>query len=233
MNNDERILEQLDYLGRELSMLTDSAKSLRELRDDLAPRVNEAVKVLIAELAKIESDFQLEDLLTFLTNAVRSIRNLNWSLDQLKNLIDFLRTVEPLLKSSVPQAIHHLDQLERKGVFRIFASMLGALQKVAETYTAEDIEQIANGLVPLVGIMKKLTAPEPLDLLSKLADVPARVDLSKARPVGPFGMVFALRNNEVKQGMGVVLELTKGLALLRDGAPKLEQAAKTTETEEV
>jgi uncharacterized protein YjgD (DUF1641 family) len=233
MNNDERIVEQLDYLGRELAFLTESARSLRELRDDLTPRVNEAVKVLITELAKIESDCQLEDLLTFFTNTVRSIRNLNWSLDQLKNLIDFLRTVEPLLKSSVPQAIHHLDQLERKGVFRIFASMMGALQKVAETYSPEDIEQIAGAMVPLVGIVKKLTAPEPLDLLSKLADVPGNVDLSQARPVGPFGMIFALRNSEVKQGMGVVLELTKGLAQLKDEASSGEQAATATENEEV
>lgn len=232
MNNDERIMERLDHMGRELAILTDSANSLRELRDDLTPRVNEAVKILITELAKIESDFQLEDLLSFLTNVVRSIRNLNWSLDQLKNLIDFLRTVEPLLKSSVPQAIYQLDQLERKGVFRILAGMLGALQKVAETYTPEDLEQITNGLVPLVGIAKKLTAPEPLDLLSRLADVPGAVDLSQVRPVGPFGMIFALRNSEVKQGMGVVLELTKGLALLKNREPTGEQTATTSEIKE-
>lgn len=232
MNNDERIMERLDHMGRELAILTDSANSLRELRDDLTPRVNEAVKILITELAKIESDFQLEDLLSFLTNVVRSIRNLNWSLDQLKNLIDFLRTVEPLLKSSVPQAIYQLDQLERKGVFRILAGMLGALQKVAETYTPEDLEQITTGLVPLVGIAKKLTAPEPLDLLSRLADVPGAVDLSQVRPVGPFGMIFALRNSEVKQGMGVVLELTKGLALLKNREPTGEQTATTSEIKE-
>jgi hypothetical protein len=51
--------------------------------------------------------------------------------------------------------------------------------------------------------------------------------------VGPFGMIFALRNSEVKQGMGVVLELTKGLAQLKDEASSGEQAATATENEEV
>lgn len=217
MNNDQRILEHLDHLGREMAVLTDSARSLRELRDDLSPRVNEAVKLLIAELAQIEGDFQLEDFLDLLKNLLRSIRNLTWSLDQLRNLIDFVRTVEPLLKSSVPQAIHHLDQLEQKGVFRLFTSILRAMQKIGETYSPEDLDQIANGLVPLVGIAKKLTAPEPLELMSRFAEVPARVNLSQARPVGPFGMLFALSNSEVKQGIGVLLELTKGLSLLKDG----------------
>jgi len=148
---------------------------------------------------------------------MRNVRNLGWSVDQLKNLIDFLRTVEPLLKSAVPQAIIYLDKLERQGVFRVVASMMKVLEKIAETYTPEDIEQIENGLVPLVGVAKKLTTPEALNLLDKAAEVPARVDLSQAKAVGPFGMLFALGNSEVKQGMGVVLELTKALSLLKNG----------------
>ena len=217
MNNEQVILKQLDHLGQELAILTDSARSLRELRDDLSPRVNETVKVLIEELAEIEADVQFDDLVSLLKNLMRNVRNLTWSVDQLKNLIDFLRTVEPLLKSAVPQAIFFLDQLERQGIFQVLASMLGVLEKIAETYTPEDIEQIANGLVPLVGVVKKLTAPEALSLLDKAAEMPARVDLSQAKAVGPFGMLFALGNSEVKQGMGVVLELTKALSQLKNG----------------
>ena len=217
MNNEQVILKQLDHLGQEIAILTDSARSLRELRDDLSPRVNETVKVLIEELAEIEADVQFDDLVSLLKNLMRNVRNLTWSVDQLKNLIDFLRTVEPLLKSAVPQAIFFLDQLERQGVFQVLATTMGVLEKIAETYTPEDIEQIANGLVPLVGVVKKLTAPEALSLLDKAAEVPARVDLSQAKAVGPFGMLFALGNSEVKQGMGVVLELTKALSLLKNG----------------
>ncbi len=216
MNNEQAIMEQLDELGQEISILTDSARSLRELRDDLSPRVNEAVRVLIEELVEIESDVQFEDMALLLKNMLRNIRNLTWSLDQLKNLIDFLRTVEPLLKSTVPQAIEFLDTLERQGVFQVVSSMLGVTQKIAETYTPEDMEQIGNGLVELVGVAKKLTAPEALNMINRMAEVPARVDLSQAKEVGAFGMLFALGNPEVKQGMGVVLELTKGLALLKE-----------------
>lgn len=217
MKNEQVIMEQLDHLGQEIATLTDSARALRELRDDLSPRVNETVKVLIEQLAEIEADVQFEDLTALLKNLMRNVRNLGWSVDQLKNLIDFLRTVEPLLKSAVPQAIIYLDKLERQGVFRVVASMMGVLEKIAETYTPEDIEQIENGLVPLVGVAKKLTTPDALNLLDKAAEVPARVDLSQAKAVGPFSMLFALGNSEVKQGMGVVLELTKALSVLKNG----------------
>ena len=225
MNNEQVIMEQLDHLGQEIATLTDSARSLRELRDDLSPRVNETVKVLIEELAEIEADVQFEDLVSLLKNLMRNVRNLTWSVEQLKNLIDFIRTVEPLLKSVVPQVIIYLDKLEQQGVFLVFASMMRVLEKIAETYTPEDIEQIGNGLVPLVGVAKKLTTPEALNFLDKAADVPARVDLSQAKAVGPFGMLFALGNSEVKQGMGVVLELTKALSLLKNGERAEESGA--------
>ena len=144
MNNEQVIMDQLDHLGQEIASLTDSARSLRELRDDLSPRVNETVKVLIEELAEIEADVQFEDLVSLLKNLMRNVRNLTWSVDQLKNLIDFIRTVEPLLKSVVPQAILYLDKLEQQGVFQVFASMMGVLEKIADTYTPEDIEQIGQ-----------------------------------------------------------------------------------------
>ena len=38
------------------------------------------------------------------------------------------------------------------------------------------------------------------------------------KPVGVFGAMFALRDPDVKQGMGVLLEITKGLALLKNGS---------------
>jgi len=222
-------MERLDSLEKEIFILTDTARSMKELRDDLTPRVNETVQALIKGLVEIEADFQLEDLTFLLKKVLRNIRNMTWSVDQLKNLIDFLRTVEPLLKSTVPQAIAYLDMLEHQGVFQILASILGVLQKIAQTYTPRDIDQIANGLVDLVGVAKKLTAPESLNLLHRAAEIPLTVDLSQAKEVGPFGMVFALGNSEVKQGMGVLLELTKGLSLLKNGSPAEDHVISATQ----
>jgi uncharacterized protein YjgD (DUF1641 family) len=218
MKDESLILQQLDHMGKEISSLSDSARSLRELRDELSPRVNEAVKVLIKELAEVEPDCTLEDLGYLLKNVMRSVRNINWSLDQLKSLIDFLRTVEPLLKSSVPQSIYHLDQLEQQGIFQVFSAILTVMQRIAQTYTPEDFEQIGEGLVHLVGVAKKLTSPNALSLLDRAAEIPAKLDLSRAKPVGVFGAMFALRDPDVKQGMGVLLEITKGLALLKNGS---------------
>jgi len=77
------------------------------------------------------------------------------------------------------------------------------------------LQQTSDGMVRLAGILKKLTAPEALDLLDRSADLPSRVNIAEAPAVGAWGMLRGMGDPQVQQGLGVLLELTKGLAVLR------------------
>nr|HID57831.1 DUF1641 domain-containing protein [Desulfobacterales bacterium] len=215
MTNEELILERLDRIESQLAPLADSAKGLKELKDDLVPRANEAVKFLITELVDVESSFQLEDLSLLVKKGLRSVRNLVFALEQLGNLIDFALTVEPLLKSTVPQMINYLDDLEQRGVFRIIKAMMGVRAKIAAAYTPKDIEEIGDGLVGLLGLARKLTHPEAMAFLEKIIDIPVQEDLSTCKRVGPVGLIAACCKSEVKEGLGVLIEVIKGLGKIK------------------
>lgn len=163
----EIILDRLESLEQKINPIAESAQSIKELKEQLTPRVNEAVKALITELVDIEDDFQLEDLIFFIKKVLRNIKNLTFALDQLKNLIDFVTAVEPLLKTTVPQIIASLDELEQKGLLRIFSH------------------------------------------------VPSKIDFRNSNDVSMIGLVKALGDPEVKAGMGILLELTKGLSAMK------------------
>jgi uncharacterized protein YjgD (DUF1641 family) len=216
MNNEQAILERLEAIDEKVRPLAESAKSVKELKEELAPRVEEAVRALIIELADVEADFQLEDLIFLTKKAMRNVKNFTFALEQMGNLIDFALTAEPLLRETVPQWIAALDALEQKGVFALFKSALGVVDQIAQTYTTEDIEQIGDGLVRLVGVMKKLTSPPAIEFLDKAAEIPLRVDFSRAQPAGRWKMFWALNDPEVKKGLGVVLELTRALAAVNE-----------------
>jgi uncharacterized protein YjgD (DUF1641 family) len=215
MTKEDQMLDRLERLEGQMAALAASAKAVSELREELAPRVNEAVQALIVELADVEADFQLEDLFFLVKKLMRNTRNLNFMLDQMKNLIDFALTAEPLLKSTVPQVISYLDELERGGVLRLLGTGMEVLKKVSAGYSAEDWRQTVDGMVRLAGILKKMTAPGTLDLLDRAADLPSRVNLSGAQAVGAWGMLRCTGDPQVRQGLGVLLEFTKGLATLR------------------
>ena len=215
MTNEELILERLDQIESRLEPITGSINSIRELRQDLNPISSNAIQLMVKELQDVESAFQLDDLLDLAKRFLRSVRNLTFALNQLDNIIDFVTTLEPLLKNSVPQIIHYLDDLDQRGVFRMLKVTLEVRAKVAEAYTPEDIDQISDGFVALLGLAKKLADPKTMNFIEKLAEIPATVDLETCKDCGPFGLAWASGNREVKQGLGILIELAKAMGRLK------------------
>ena len=225
MTNEELILERLDRIEAQLAPISQTAAGIKDLREDLVPLSGQAFRLLIQELEDVESSFQLEDLLKLFKRSLRSIKHIIFALEQLENTVDFVTTIEPLLKSAVPQVINYLDDLEQKGVLRIITATLDVRAKIASAYTPEDIDRIGDGAVTLLGLVKKLSDPVAIDFLEKIADLPSKVDLAGAKPVGPFGMLGALSSKEARQGLGVLMELTKAMGSLKNGGGKaVEQA---------
>ena len=216
MTNEELIIERLDHIEAQIGPLAKSVKGINEFKEDLTPLANNAIQLMIKELEDVESSFQLEDLLVMIKRMFRSVRNITYSMKQLENIIDFITTLEPLLKSTVPQIINYLDDLEQRGVFRVIQAMLEIRAKIAAAYTPEDIEEIGDGVVTLLGLAKKLTDPQTIAFLEKMADLPAQVDLTISKDIGPFGLFSAFSEKEAKVGLGVLLELTKGFGKLKN-----------------
>lgn len=224
MTNEELILERLDRIERQIAPIVQTAVSVRELKDDLMPLSAQAVKMVIRELEQVESSFQLEDLLVLTKRFLRSVKNITFSLEQLENIVDFVTTIEPLLKSAVPQVINYLDDLEQKGVLRVIQAMLDVRAKVAATYTAEDIEEIGDGAVAMLGLAKKFSDPQAVAFLERMVEVPGKIDFSRCKDVGPFGLLSRCADKEIKKGLGVLMELTRAMGTLKesDGAGPAE-----------
>ena len=52
--------------------------------------------------------------------------------------------------------------------------------------------------------------------MKKAVEIPAIVDLSISKKIGPWGLLSAGYNNEVKEGLGVLIELTKAMGKLKE-----------------
>jgi uncharacterized protein YjgD (DUF1641 family) len=227
MTNEDKILQKLEQLEADMAPLLKLGHNMIELKDDLIPLQNQAFQLMIRELQEVEAGFEIEDFMNLAKQMMRGTRDFIFALQQMSSIIEFVRDMEPLLKSTVPVIIEYLDQLEQKGVFRIYNAMLDVRAKAAAAYDAEDIEKIGDGMVALLGLAKKLSDPKAIQFLERAAEVPGNIDLDNVKQVGPFGMASAGFNSEVKQGFGVMLELTKALGKLK---PNGNGQAPTDET---
>ncbi|MCP4371379.1 MAG: DUF1641 domain-containing protein [Deltaproteobacteria bacterium] len=220
MTNEELILERLDRIEAQLGPIANTAGGINELREDLIPLSGQAFRLLIRELEDVETSFQFEDLLILFKRMLRSANDIKFALDQMESIVDLVTTIEPLLKSAVPQVINYLDDLEQRGILRVMQAMLDVRAKIASAYTPEDIDQMGDGAVSLIGLTKKLSDPQATAFLEKIAELPTKIDLSGSKPIGPFGLLGALSSKEAKKGLGVLMELTKAMGDLNNGNSK-------------
>lgn len=214
-SQEQMLLERLDRMEEQLRTLVKAQQGLAELKNDLSPLLNSAIKRVIDELGMVEAGFELEDIFDLVKRGMRSIRNLTQALETMENLFDLWNAMEPMLKSTVPNLINYMDNLEQKGVFRTYSAMLEVRAKVAQHYPPEEIAAMGDGFVVLLSLLKKLSKPEIIDFINRLMELPVGLNLQAAKPVGAMGMLSAMGNKETRQGLGVALELTKALGKLK------------------
>lgn len=215
MNKEDLILEKLGKIEAELAVMREAREPMDDLVRDLNPIMKQALYALIKEFKDVEDNFQLEDLLPLVKKFLTNVKNLTWALESLETIIDMWHTMEPMMKSALHQTVRKLGELEQKGVFRTYEAMLEVRGKIAQHYGPEDIEAMGDSFVALIGLLKKMSDPKMLELLEKLTDLPANIDLEGAKPVGMFGVVGALSDSEVKDGIGVAMQMVKALGKLK------------------
>jgi len=217
MTNEELILEKLDRIEAQIQPLIKTSKKIGELKNDLIPIANHATALFIEQLTEIESGFQLEDFLALLKESARNTQNFMFALKQMASIIDFVKDLEPLMKSAVPQTIAYLDQLEQKGVFRTIKATIDLRSKIATAYTPEDMEVMADSLVALMGLAKSLSDPKAIKFLDQLSQIPSKVELENAKSIGVLDLASAGFNPEIGKGLGVLMELTKAMGRISSG----------------
>lgn len=215
MNNEDLILEKLSAIEAELAEARASRLEMQELKHDLSPLMKSAFRNVLRELGQVDQGFELEDAFVLLRRFLRNMKNMAYMLDQMENVIELVHTMEPLLKTGVHNTIRYLGTLEQRGVFRTYAAMLEMRAKVSARYTPEDFEQMSDAFVEMIGLLKKLATPEFMALLGKLTDLPAAMELGKAQPLGLMGLVSALRDPDLREGLGVGLQMAKSLKTLK------------------
>jgi len=215
MSKEDLILEKLGKIEAELAVMREAREPMDDLIRDLNPIMKQALYALIKEFKDVEDSFQLEDLMPLFKKLLVNVKNLTWALEALETIIDMWHTMEPMMKSALHNTVRYLGTLEQKGVFRTYEAMLEVRGKIAQHYGPEDIEAMGDSFVMLIGLLKKMSTPEMMALLEKITDMPANIDLANAKPVGMFGVVGALSNSEVKDGIGVAMEMVKALGKLK------------------
>ena len=181
MDKDIALLhEKVDQLTAQVEILADHAeieqrrgRELDELKADLIPIGNQLVKLTIAELAEIGTEFELEDLIYLLKRVLRNTQLILTMMDRFEALMGIADEMELLGKQVFSTTIEGLDRLEREGFFAIARESWGVLEKIVAEIDPADIRSIGEdlGSPSSIALLRELNQPEVRKGMARLLQI--------------------------------------------------------------
>jgi hypothetical protein len=125
---------------------------------------------------------------------------------QLEDFFALLKRLLPSLK----YLTWSLEQLEN--LIDWWADMEPVL-KIAVPKMIDQLDKLEQHRV--FNIFCKLFSVEMLQFMDRLSDVALSAKLEEAKSVGPVGLLWQMRSPECRQGLGILVELTRALGKMR------------------
>ena len=202
---------KLDALGEQVGVLYEQTRALQELRDELVPIVRDGLGALSAELSAVEHEFNAQEVVDLVRKLLHNTPTLIRTLERLESVDGLLTELEPLGKQVVRDLIDRLQHYEERGYFRLFRGLSMLLERVAEHATQEDLDRLADNVVPWLETVKRATQPGMRATANRALMV---IEASQHHPVpriGWLGLIRAMRDPEIQRGLGLLFETVRQL----------------------
>lgn len=219
MDQDVTVLTQkIDALSEQVRALTEYAEAQRrqqetwdDLQQDLAPVVNQMFKLTVKELAEIDGDFTLNDLLYLLKRLLRDAHRFTELLDRMEMVMSLVDEAQLLSKPVFSKAVQKLDELDRKGYFAFAQESAHILDRVVTEFSPEDVRALGDNVVTILSTVRNMTQPDIMALANNAVNTlhapePGDGDAS------PWALLREMNDPKVRKGLARMLRVVKTLA---------------------
>lgn len=204
----DRLLTQVEFLTEETQRQKRRQQEWDELKDDLIPIGNDIFRMSVVQLEEIQQHVQLEDILRLVKRLARNTRNLELMLDQLESVMEFWTDLSPLSRDMFLRAMAQLNEMEQKGYFAFAQGGLDMMERIVESFTEDDVQQLAENVVLILQTVKEMTQPEIMTMLRRTA-----TELKDEEPLDTSAMSILRQLNDpsVRKGLAKTLNVLKSV----------------------
>lgn len=204
----DRLLTQVEFLTEETQRQKRRQQEWDELKDDLIPIGNDIFRMTVVQLEEIQQHVQLEDILRLVKRLARNTRNLELMLDQLESLMEFWTDLSPLSRDMFLRAMAQLNEMEQKGYFAFAQGGLDMVERIVESFTEDDVQQLAENVVLILQTVKEMTQPEIMTMLRRTA---TELKDEEELDTSALSILRQLNDPSVRKGLAKTLNVLKSV----------------------
>ncbi len=206
------IQEQLNQISAELDVARRRRLEFDELKDDLTLIVKDAFNSAVVELEDVAPFVNSGDFLNLVKKILRNTNNITGAIEKFESALDFIEDGGPIGKELFSDLLSILDQMDRKGYFIFATQATKILDNIVTTFTAEDVQNLADNVVTILNTVKKMTQPDMLHVLDNALEVYKHLETSGIEEYSIWRAAREMNSPEMKRGLGFLISFLKNVA---------------------
>jgi uncharacterized protein YjgD (DUF1641 family) len=218
MENNLGLLHQkIDTLSAQVAFLAEQAEiqqrrqqEFDELKQDMIPIANHMIKLTINELAEIDPEFEIEDLLFMLKRVLRNVPLILSMFDRFEALMGITDEVELLGKQVFSTTVENLETLERAGYFSFAREGWGIMERIVAEFSEEDVKALGDNIVTILTTVRNMTQPEIMAMANNAIGAIQTVPPETKTP-SVLSLLRELANPKTRRGMARMITLLQVL----------------------
>lgn len=216
----QEIKEQLSQLTAQVGYLSERARidqnrweTVEDLVADLKLVGQSAFEGAVEELGDLDPHVSLEDSLRLMRRLAENTHNLEWTLQQLESIRDFVRDAGPIATYAFEALTEQFEELDRMGVLSFVQEAWRIVPIILTSFTPEDVRLLGDNVVLILNTVKGMTQPEVMRMLNNLTGAYRQAEATTDElKTGTFALLRQMRDPEVRRGLAVTMQILKGVA---------------------
>jgi uncharacterized protein YjgD (DUF1641 family) len=216
-NNIDLLHQKIDNLTMQVAYLSEQAEiqqrrqlEFDELKQDMIPIANHMIKLTIDELAEIDPEFELADLLYLMKRTLRNMPLILSMFDRFEALMGITDEVELLGKQVFSTVVENLDQMERDGYFAFAREGWGIMERIITEFSEDDVKALGDNIVTILTTVRNMTQPEIMAMANNAIGAIQEVPLETETP-SILSLLRELSNPKTRRGMARMINLLQVL----------------------
>lgn len=217
--SDKNIQEQIDEMNRKLDLLLHhvseqraKSETVEDLIADLSIIGKDVYDSTVEELDNRQVEIDPAELTELGISFLRNIKSFIAMMNTFESVMDLTKEVGPIANEVIIDISKKLGEFEEKGYFDFFKESMGIIDNIIKGFSPEEVRQLANNIVSILGVVQKVTQPEMMRSIDNAIKIYSSVQTENIPEYNMWQVYKEMKTPEMKRGMGFMITFMKNLS---------------------
>ena len=216
---DKNLEQRIDALDKKMDLILEyvhqqkmNSNMVEDLISDLSIIGKDAYDSTVEELDKRQIVLEQSELTDLAVTVLRNIGNIKTVMETLEMAVDLGKEVGPIANEVIIDFTKQMNEFEQRGYFRFFREFGPILDNIVKGFSPEDLKELADNIVSILGTVKDMTQPEVLGTMQNAIKAFNSMETETVPEYSVWKVMREMNSPEMKKALGYGITFMKNVS---------------------